>query len=104
MEEYMKKVKQFIDFEIVTILTILILLSPFYFMLSYFEVDKKIVETETFEFFNYNVQLEFKKGTNEENLNSSNMFEVQVKDFDNNLLYISNSDYELIFLINNEEK
>ena len=53
----MKKIKLFIDFEIVTILTILILISPFYFLLRYVVVGKNIAETGIVEVLDYQIQI-----------------------------------------------
>ena len=98
----MKKIKKFIDFEIVTILTILILISPFYFMLKYMVIENSNVEagveTGVFEILDYQVQIDFTTKLDKHQL-TENMFKVQVKDLENNLFYISNSDFELISII-----
>ena len=98
----MKKIKKFIDFEIVTILTILILISPFYFMLKYMVIENSNVEagveTGVFEVLDYQVQIDFTTKLDKHQL-TEDMFKVQVKDLENNLFYISNSDFELIFWV-----
>lgn len=98
----MKKIKKFIDFEIVTILTILILISPFYFMLKYMVIENSNVEagveTGVFEILDYQVQIDFTTKLDKHQL-TEDMFKVQVKDLENNLFYISNSDFELISII-----
>lgn len=95
----MKKIKLFIDFEIVTILTILILISPFYFLLRHVVVGKNIAETGIVEVLDYQIQIDFEKKTNSNEKLNNDLFKVQIKDCDNNLLYISNSDFEIIAII-----
>ena len=71
-------------------------------MLKYMVIENSNVETGvetgTFEVLDYQVQIDFNTKIDEHQL-TEDMFKIQVKDFENNLLYISNSDFELISII-----
>lgn len=93
----MRKIKKIIDFEIVTILTILILISTFYFAIRFSEAQEDYSIKENFNILEYQIELEFNKKTNE--IQKNEMFDLQVKDFENQLIYISNSDFDIIAII-----
>ncbi len=93
----MKKIKKFINFEVVTILTILILILTFYFVAKYSKIEKDFLCNESITVSEYQILADFKKTVEETDNNE--LFKVQVMDLENNLLYISNSDFELIAII-----
>lgn len=93
----MKKIKKIIDFEIVTILTILILMSTFYFAIRFSKTEEDYSFKKKFNILEYQIELEFNKKANE--IQNNEMFDLKVKDFENKLLYISNSDFDIIAII-----
>ena len=72
----MKKLKKIIDFEIVTILTILILLSTFYFAIRYGVLEKDVILQESFEIEDYQILVDFQKMVNQ--TNEGDLFKVQI--------------------------
>lgn len=93
----MKKINKFIDFEIITILTILILIFTFYLTLRYSEIENDICYKETFVVSGYQILINVEKKVEETDNNE--IFKVQIMDLKNDLLYASNSDFELIGII-----
>lgn len=92
----MGKIKKFIDFEIVTLLTIIILISPFYLLTVYTTTTEDIVAQENFEVSDYQISLEFNKMSGNRTYENPEIFKLQISDFENNLLYISNSDFDVL--------
>lgn len=93
----MKKLKKIIDFEIVTILTILILLSTFYFAIRYGVLEKDVILQESFEIEDYQILVDFQKMVNQ--TNEGDLFKVQILNLENKLIYNSSSDFQLIAII-----
>lgn len=94
----MGKIKKFFDFEIVTILTIIILISPFYLIARYTETTEDIKIENRYEIYEYQTLLEFNKITSNKAKDNQELLKLQIKDFDDNLLYISSSDVEVLGL------
>ena len=89
----MKKIKKFIDFEIVTILAIIIVMATFYFIFKYVKVEQDLIAQDTFIINEYQIVVNLENIAYE--TNESEIFKVQVMDLENNLI----SDFELIAII-----
>lgn len=95
----MGKIKKIFDFEIVTILTIIILISPFYLITLYTTTTEDIIFKNVYNFFEFQINLEFNKLINNDTTENGELFHLQITDYDDNLLYISGSDVEVLGLL-----